>query len=148
MSLRRPGAVGLFVMVLAAVPACASSETAAEGGPTAGQRYTAPAGAPVLCDRLADSTYFLGIPHAVGLLVSGVQVVEARTQLAAARNELRTTVAALPEGENRRLVAAAEDVVAALRAVLREPLTEDARADLIDGMDVLVTRLAPACAPS
>ncbi|TYP86883.1 hypothetical protein [Blastococcus xanthinilyticus] len=141
----RPPIPGLLVFLLAATTACSSSAPPPAETAAAVPGYTSPPGAPDICARLAGSTHFVGIPQAAGRLAAGTQVVEARTALAAARRELRAIVAELPDGEAAELRGATEAVVAALLGVLDEPLTQQAREALLDGMDDLVAELEPAC---
>ena len=81
----------------------------------------------------------------MGRLVAGVDVVDARSRLAAARGELRTLAAGLPAGEWADLRASLDGVVTGLRAVLDPPASDGDRAALLTGMDDLVAQVQTVC---
>jgi hypothetical protein len=140
----RAALLGLLALLMSTT-GCVSGASRAEDAAAAVPAYTPPAGAPPMCERLAGSSHFVDIPHAIGRLASGTQIVEARTELAAARRELRAMVTDLPQGESPVLRAAAEDLTDALREVLDRPDDASARAALVSGVAELVAQLEPVC---
>ncbi|WP_157944033.1 hypothetical protein [Blastococcus atacamensis] len=141
---RRSASLGLLSLVLC-LSACSAEVSPPPDKPAAVTDYEPPSGAPSLCAGLAGSTHFLDIPAAMGDLTAGVDAVDGRSRLAAARGELRALVADLPAGDHPELRAATDDLLDAMLAVLDTPLTEDAREDVLTTMDEFVAQLQPVC---
>ncbi|NEK87311.1 hypothetical protein GCU60_16330 [Blastococcus saxobsidens] len=144
MTAGKPALLGALALLLC-LPACTAAEPAEPQTQSAASDYTPPAGAPALCADLLRAGHFADIPPAVGRLVAGVDVVDARSRLAAARGELRSLASGLLPGEWPELRTAVDEMIDAMAGVLDPPVDDADRARLLAGVDQLVAQTQTVC---
>jgi hypothetical protein len=147
MIFRRPGALGLLVLV-GALSACSSSAApvVTEPGVAALPSYVAPARAPGFCELLARSTHLTALPAALGRLSVDPADADARQEVAGAVTDLRPVLDDVRYAvEYADLETAVENLVTTLTEVSGGRLRDDVGERVGSALTTLGELAQPAC---
>ena len=148
MIFRRPGALGLLVLV-SALSACSSSAAPVvteQPGVAALPSYVAPARAPGFCAVLARSTHLTGLPAALGRLSVDPADADARLEVAGAVADLRPVLDDVRYAvEYADLETTVENLVATLTEVSGGRLRDDVGERIGAALGTLGELAQPAC---